>query len=110
MNARTLAAYFGAVGVALGAIGAHAFKDLTTYEFWRTATIYHLIHAAVMLGSGRSDGRPSESTVWFAAGITLFSGSLYAMVLTDSRALGIITMFGGIALIVGWVKLRTRND
>jgi len=41
----------------------------------------------------------------FAAGIALFSGSLYALVLTDKRKLGIITPFGGVSFIAAWVML-----
>ena len=38
-------------------------------------------------------------------GTVLFSGSLYAMVLTGVRALGIITPLGGIAFLLGWLIL-----
>ena len=41
----------------------------------------------------------------FASGIVLFSGSLYALVLTDRRAFGAITPLGGLALIGGWLAL-----
>ena len=37
------------------------------------------------------------------AGIVIFSGSLYLLVLTGVRALGAITPLGGVALIVGWL-------
>lgn len=111
MTARRVAALFGLVGVALGAFGAHALKDRLSadaLEWWKTATLYHLLHAAAMLGSGRPDGRASASTWSFAAGVVLFSGSLYAMALTDVRALGAVTPVGGVALIVGWALLLRR--
>jgi len=38
-------------------------------------------------------------------GIVLFSGSLYALSLTDIRILGAITPFGGLAFILGWLLL-----
>jgi uncharacterized membrane protein YgdD (TMEM256/DUF423 family) len=38
----------------------------------------------------------------FQVGILLFSGSLYAMTLSGVRALGAVTPFGGVALLVGW--------
>ena len=77
-------------------------------DWWKTAALYHLVHAAAMLASGRADGRASASTWCFAAGVALFSGSLYAMALTDVRTLGAVTPFGGVALIVGWLLLLRR--
>jgi uncharacterized membrane protein YgdD (TMEM256/DUF423 family) len=44
---------------------------------------------------------------WFllAAGILLFSGSLYAMALTNVRWLGAITPLGGLCFLAGWAWL-----
>jgi uncharacterized membrane protein YgdD (TMEM256/DUF423 family) len=108
MKAKRLAAIFGLLGVALGAFGGHAFP-MYGVERWNTAALYHLVHAAAMLASGHADGRASRSTYWFAAGITLFSGSLYVMALTDVRALGVVTPFGGLALLIGWILLIRDN-
>lgn len=108
MTARRLAAVFGFFGVVLGAFGAHALKERLTpdgTEWWKTATLYHLVHAVALLATGRADGRPSASTWSFAAGILLFSGSLYAMALTDARWLGAVTPLGGVAFLVGWALL-----
>jgi uncharacterized membrane protein YgdD (TMEM256/DUF423 family) len=38
-------------------------------------------------------------------GIILFSGSLYVMVLSGIRVLGIITPLGGVAFLIGWLLL-----
>jgi uncharacterized membrane protein YgdD (TMEM256/DUF423 family) len=38
-------------------------------------------------------------------GTLLFSGSLYLMVLSGLRSLGMITPLGGIAFLIGWVLL-----
>lgn len=43
------------------------------------------------------------SGIAFSMGILLFSGSLYLLVLMDNSALGIITPFGGLFFLVGWV-------
>ena len=40
-----------------------------------------------------------------AAGIVLFSGSLYVLAVTRIPALGAITPFGGVAFIAGWLVL-----
>lgn len=42
--------------------------------------------------------------LWFA-GMVLFSGSLYALVLSGTKPLGIITPFGGLLLMAGWLVL-----
>lgn len=112
MTAKRIAAIFGFLGVALGAFAAHALKDRLSPEgldWWKTATLYHLVHAAAMLATGRADGRASAATWSFAAGVSLFSGSLYAMALTDARWLGAVTPFGGVALLVGWLLLLRRT-
>jgi len=41
----------------------------------------------------------------FAAGIVLFSGSLYALAVTGRRAWGAVTPFGGACLLLGWAML-----
>jgi uncharacterized membrane protein YgdD (TMEM256/DUF423 family) len=41
----------------------------------------------------------------FVAGVVLFSGSLYALALTGSRTLGLVTPVGGVAFIAGWIAL-----
>jgi uncharacterized membrane protein YgdD (TMEM256/DUF423 family) len=38
----------------------------------------------------------------FVGGIILFSGSLYALTLTNKRWLGAIPPFGGLLFLVGW--------
>ncbi|MCC3445200.1 MAG: DUF423 domain-containing protein, partial [Microcoleus sp. PH2017_03_ELD_O_A] len=38
----------------------------------------------------------------FIVGTIVFSGSLYALSLTDIKWLGAITPLGGVAYIVGW--------
>ena len=41
----------------------------------------------------------------FTAGIVLFSGSIYLLVLTSHRWLGPVTPLGGLCLIGGWLAL-----
>ena len=40
-----------------------------------------------------------------AGGIVIFSGSLYALVLTGTSSLGAITPIGGLAFLAGWACL-----
>lgn len=99
----------GALGVGLGAFGAHGLKDLLVerglVEVWKTASTYHLIHSVVLLFL--LVWRPFPRRTWWFIffGIFIFSGTLYLMGLTDWRWLGAITPVGGTSLIIGWVML-----
>lgn len=109
----SLGAASGALGVALGAFGAHALKARLTPELlavFDTAARYQMLHALALLAAAwavtRWPGRlASAAGLCFAAGTLLFCGSLYLMVATGARALGAITPFGGVFLIAGWVAL-----
>lgn len=101
-------------GVALGAFGAHGLKSKVAPEMltvWETAVQYHLIHALGLFLIGiLCQLMPEASLVrtagWLLlAGIIMFSGSLYALVLTGTKPLGIITPIGGVAFLVGWLLL-----
>lgn len=111
-----LAASLGFLAVAFGAFGAHAltarlaaFADgEQRLEWWKTAALYHLVHAlALGLAAGLSgETRAGKlACVCFTVGITLFSGSLYTMTLTGTRWLGAITPLGGLAFLFGWAAL-----
>jgi uncharacterized membrane protein YgdD (TMEM256/DUF423 family) len=113
MTAKQVAAVLGFLGVALGAFGAHGLKETIAQfpqgpEWWTKATLYHLVHAAAALATARADGRASASTWCFAAGVLLFSGSLYAMALTGATWLGAVTPVGGVCLLAGWALLLRR--
>lgn len=109
-----LGTLFGALGVALGAFGAHALKErlsadlLATFE---TGVRYQMYHAlalvAVVVALGRwPDSSLAVTAGWlFVAGIILFSGSLYGLALLDVRILGAVTPLGGVAFIAGWLCL-----
>ncbi len=106
-----IAGLVGATAVAMGAFGAHGLRGLVTprsLEVWNTAARYHLVHAVVLLVlvvvAARGTGRwPTAAFTLICVGIALFSGSLYAMVLSDQRWLGAITPLGGLCLIGGWI-------
>ncbi len=103
MPATTLAAILGFTGVALGAFGAHGLKDVLsangTAAVWQTAVLYQLVHAVASLWA--AERRPLVARLW-AAGVVLFSGSLYALALTDIKWLGAITPVGGVLFLIGW--------
>ena len=108
------AALAGALGVALGAFGAHALRgsiEPRLMETFQTAVQYQLIHALALLLVSLTMGWLGQSLSFeisayaFMAGIILFSGSLYGLVLTEMRWLGPVTPLGGLCLIVGWLAL-----
>ena len=108
-----LAAFFGFTGVALGAFAAHGLKAKLTPEYlaiFQTGTHYQMLHAlgllAVALLAAHLPGRLLNAAGWlFALGIVLFSGSLYLLTLTGISKLGIVTPFGGVAFLGGWLCL-----
>lgn len=109
-----LAAMAGFSGVALGAFGAHGLKEsLQPHQlnWWAIAVQYHLVHAVVLLGvAAWLQVSPNAScsrwlrrtAMMMVLGLLLFSGSLYTMALTDMRALGMVTPFGGLSWLMGW--------
>jgi uncharacterized membrane protein YgdD (TMEM256/DUF423 family) len=107
-----LAAGLGFLGVALGAFGAHGLRGKVPDQMlsaWQTGVLYHLIHAVVLLAlalyARASNVSVTTPSALLAIGIALFSGSLYAMVLTGVGKLGIITPFGGLAFLAGWLAM-----
>jgi uncharacterized membrane protein YgdD (TMEM256/DUF423 family) len=102
------------LAVALGAFGAHGLKARVTPEMltvWQTGVQYHLAHALGLVLIGiLCELMPGISLIrsagWMLlAGSVLFSGSLYIMVLSEIRALGMITPLGGVAFLIGWLLL-----
>jgi uncharacterized membrane protein YgdD (TMEM256/DUF423 family) len=104
---------FGFVGVALGAFAAHALKARLAPELLATFEVgvrYQLIHALALLAVAWAHtqwpGKPVRAAGWlFVIGTLLFSGSLYALSVSGVRGLGIVTPFGGLALLTGWLCL-----
>jgi uncharacterized membrane protein YgdD (TMEM256/DUF423 family) len=111
-----LAAVSGMLAVAAGAFGAHALRERLSADLlgtFQTAASYQMYHALALLGVGILMARFStDGSAWltaagwlFVAGTVLFSGSLYALALTETRWLGAITPLGGVAFVLGWLAL-----
>ena len=108
-----LAAFFGFTGVGLGAFAAHGLKSRLTPEYltiFHTGVTYQLVHTLALLGVALLATQvPGRLLTWagasFAVGILLFSGSLYVLTLTGISKLGIVTPFGGLAFLAGWLCL-----
>jgi uncharacterized membrane protein YgdD (TMEM256/DUF423 family) len=125
MTARTMlliASLLGALGVIVGAFGAHwlpgwlnqqglepavVTRRLETLE---TGVRYHMYHALALLALGLWQRQAASSTAsasaWLLlAGIVVFCGGIYAYALTGIRAFAMIVPLGGVSLIAGWIAL-----
>ncbi len=109
-----LAAASGFVSVAAGAFGAHGLEGrisaagLAAFETASRYQMYHalaLVAVAWMAGNGLAP-RPVRFAGWaFVVGTVLFSGSLYVLALTGSRAVVWLTPLGGLGFLAGWAGL-----
>jgi uncharacterized membrane protein YgdD (TMEM256/DUF423 family) len=113
------ASVFAALAVILGAFGAHALKQIVppeTVTTFETGVRYQFYHSFALLATGILFDKGKRSWMKFAGisfivGIVLFSGSLYLLTIlraTESvglSKLGIITPFGGLFFIAGWIAL-----
>lgn len=101
----------GLVSVGAGAAAAHVAAGASA-ELLRTGALYGLVHAAALTALAAWAERRARRDRWlglagwsFAAGILLFSFSLFAMALSGIGAFGRITPWGGLALMLGWAAL-----
>lgn len=120
-----LGAILGAIGVAIGAFGAHGLenpdvqikyaitaKDLARFE---TGVRYHLYHAAAIVLAGllvASSARPTfapYAAIAFILGTILFSGMLYIYAVFHTGAVVMLIPIGGVCYMVGWVLLAVAG-
>ncbi len=115
------AAITGALGIAIGAFGAHGLESLFNSRGYDAAFAakrsdqfevgvrYHLLQSAMLLALGSLSFGAQQWRKWSLGmsltGQTLFCGSLYLLVLTDTPKLGAITPLGGVCLIFSWLML-----
>jgi uncharacterized membrane protein YgdD (TMEM256/DUF423 family) len=114
-------ALLGVTAVACGALGAHGLRSLFQTDGlldalderrlanWETAARYQMYHALALLAVGMLAREGGRVVHWAGAAMTIgtlvFSGCLYALVLTDQKWLGAVVPIGGMLLIVGWMML-----
>lgn len=107
----TVGSIYGATAVALGAFGAHGLKkrisDPSRIANWNTAAHYQLVHSGVLLLTSAVAPKNKVAAGLLTAGMTMFSGSIYLLVLNPDKfkALGPVTPLGGLCLIGGWAAL-----
>ncbi|SDK39181.1 DUF423 domain-containing protein [Microbulbifer yueqingensis] len=109
-----LTAFLGGSGVILGAFGAHGLRGKVAenlLEAFKTGVHYQLIHALALFGVALLMQQWGErmallvAGALFAAGVLLFSGSLYGLTFGGPRWLGPVTPLGGSLMIAGWAAL-----
>src|SRR5437870_7439413 len=109
-----IAALAGLLGVGFGAFGAHWLRSRLSPDMlavFETGVRYQMYHALALLAVALAVGRLGDALLlklagwFFVAGIIVFSGSLYALALSGSVALGAITPIGGLAFLLGWACL-----
>lgn len=103
----------GFVAVILGAFAAHGLKShLDEYflKVFHTGVAYHFYHTFALALVGVLAARGENTQLKFAGyaflfGIVVFSGSLYILALTKTKAWGAVTPFGGVGFLIGWAGL-----
>lgn len=114
-----IAAALGALSVALGAFAAHGLKKIVPPETvltFETGVRYQFYHTfALFITALLLERMASPWMNWagyfFITGIILFSGSLYLLTALKATqtvgltGIGIITPFGGLFFIAGWLCL-----
>jgi uncharacterized membrane protein YgdD (TMEM256/DUF423 family) len=109
-----LCALFIAIGIGCGAFGAHGLRGVVPDSdllIWEKAVFYHVVHAfaalALVLFNSASLSQITARRIatTLLASVAIFSGSLYLLVLTNTRWLGAITPVGGVGFILSWLYL-----
>lgn len=108
-----IGALFGFLGVAGGAFGAHFLKtrlpshSLDVFEVAVRYQMYHTLALIVLVALiGLFPSLWFSVAGWlFIIGIVIFSGSLYALVLSGVKLWGAITPIGGLFLLIGWLSV-----
>jgi uncharacterized membrane protein YgdD (TMEM256/DUF423 family) len=101
---------FALAAVVIGAFGAHGLKARLSPEslaIYQTGVQYHFYHALGLILVGLTmlhlQSAALRASGWLmAAGILLFSGSLYALALSGQKWLGAVAPLGGTAFILAW--------
>jgi len=112
-----IAALDGALAVIAGAFAAHGLRgqlSAAALEVFQTGARYQMYHAlamalAALVMRGESVARARLAAALFLIGSVLFCGSLYSLALSGLRGFGVVTPFGGLAFIGGWIALAAAG-
>lgn len=113
-----VAGLWGALAVALGALGAHAVRHMAgnwpepsrqqRLDNWETAARYQLAHAlaiaaASVTAAGTTWGHAAAAAL--GGGNLLFSGCLYAYAWTGNPLWALPVPLGGMVQLAGWLLM-----
>jgi uncharacterized membrane protein YgdD (TMEM256/DUF423 family) len=113
-NILMLAAFFAMTSVAIGAFAAHGLKHVMQakqLQWIETASTYQMYHALALLAVAVLIMKVGQSKQLllvcysFVLGVMLFSGSLYALAITQINSFVYLTPVGGICFLIGWLVL-----
>jgi uncharacterized membrane protein YgdD (TMEM256/DUF423 family) len=101
---------FGFLAVGMGAVGTHHLGLAESERAaWAKAVDYQMWHALVLLVAPLISLNGIRMFPFviasFGAGIVLFSGSIYLLILTKNPIWGPFTPLGGICILLGWFLL-----
>ena len=109
-----IASFMMALGICLGAFGAHALKAIldehmlkiyntgVQYQFYNTLGLF----IATFIYALKPDSKKVFiSLILIVVGMCIFSFSLYFLTILSMPILGAITPIGGSLLIIGWLPL-----
>lgn len=109
---RVLGGISGCIAIGTSAYGAHGLKpSKEAYQkTFDSGSRFHLLHSALLVAvpsiCGPKNVRiANASGAFLSLGIAMFSGSCYAVAVTEDRSIGKAAPFGGVALMAGWVSL-----
>lgn len=104
-----ISALSGFIAVAVGAFGAHGLREKLTpemLEIYKTGVLYQFIHTIVLLILSLTNFiRSKVASIFFLAGIVVFSFSLYIYSTSGIKFFAMITPIGGVCFLVGWLWL-----
>ena len=102
----SIAGISGFIAVALGAYGSHGLKaEPDLYNSFSIASKYHFMHTiAIIALASVVENKSGIIALWmFVLGILLFSGGIYVAVIFKIPGFTMITPFGGITFMAGWL-------
>ena len=104
-----ISALSGFIAVAVGAFGAHGLREKLTpemLEIYKTGVLYQFIHTIVLLILSLTNFiRSKVASIFFLAGIVVFSFSLYIYSTSGIKFFAMITPIGGVCFLIGWLWL-----
>lgn len=104
-----ISAVSGFTTVAIGAFGAHGLREKLSSEMlevYKTGVLYQFIHTIILLILSLTNFIKGRiASIFFLAGIILFSFSLYLYSTSGIRFFAMITPVGGVCFLIGWFWL-----